>query len=156
MALVNVKKKVEKARSKLGLLPGEEVLGGCTTNPSGTMKRMLARELGGAIASAVAGRGVGEPVDGGVAAQFPSGQCFVCLTDRRMIVTNVSAMTGSPKQIVAEFPKDQILAIQADKGLAAMPLNIAFTDGSAVQVEGAKMSNPGGLVELFASWGTST
>ena len=53
MALVNVKKKVDKARGKLGLHPGEEVLGGCTTNPSGTMRRMLARELGGAVAAAV-------------------------------------------------------------------------------------------------------
>ena len=153
MALVNVKKKVDKARDKLGLHPGEEVLGGCTTNPSGTMKRMLARELGGAVASALSSRGGSEaPADGGMAASFPQGQSFVCLTDLRMIVTNVSTMTGSPKAIVTEYPKESVVAIEVEKGLAAMPLNIAFSDGTAVQVEGAKMSSPAGLAELFASW----
>ena len=33
-----------------------------------------------------------------------------------------------------------------------LTLNIAFADGSVVQVEGAKMSNPAGLAELYASW----
>ena len=55
MALVNVKKKIEKSADKLGLRPGETVIAGCTTNPSGTMKKMLARELGGALASSLAG-----------------------------------------------------------------------------------------------------
>lgn len=154
MALVNVKKKIDKSRDKLGLHPGEQVLGGCTTNPSGTMKRMLARELGGAVAAAMSARGGSgaAPADGGMAKSFPQGQSFVCLTDLRMIVTNVSTMTGSPKAILAEFPKDDVIAVEVEKGLAAMPLNIAFSDGSAVQVEGAKMSNPAGLAELYASW----
>ena len=154
MALVNVKKKVDKARGKLGLHPGEEVLGGCTTNPSGTMRRMLARELGGAVAAAISSRGGADdvPTDGGCAAAFPQGQSFVCLTDLRMIVTDVSTMTGSPKSILAEYPKDAVIAVEVEKGLAAMPLNIAFSDGTAVQVEGAKMSNPAGLAELFADW----
>ena len=69
-----------------------------------------------------------------------------------MIVTDVSTMTGSPKSILAEYPKDAVIAVEVEKGLAAMPLNIAFSDGTAVQVEGAKMSNPAGLAELFADW----
>ena len=153
MPLVNVKKKVEKARSKLGLDPGEEILGGCTTNPTGQFSRLLAWQLGGVIGSLLAERGITQaPADGGLAAQFPSGQSFVCLTDRRLIVTNVSTMTGSPKELLASYDKTDVVAIEVEKGLAAMPLNIAFADGSVVQVEGAKMSNPAGLAELYANW----
>lgn len=153
MALVNVKKKVEKARDKLGLQPGEEVLGGCTTNPKGNMKRLMAWQLGGAIGAAIAARGNGDaPADGGIAARFPSAQSFVCLTDQRLVVTSVALMSGSPKELTAEFSKAEVAAIEVDGGVAAMPITIAFSDGTAVQVEGARMSNPAGLAELYETW----
>ena len=57
MALINVMKKVQKAGDKLGLLPGEEVLAACTTNPTGTVKRMTAVQLGGVVGAVIAARG---------------------------------------------------------------------------------------------------
>ena len=148
MALVNVKKKIEKKAEALGIT--EEVHAACTTNPSGTMKRMLARELGGAVAAAASGRTatVTNP-DQGMASQFAKGQHFLVLTADRLLLTDVSTWTGSPKKIVTEWARRDVQAIQVDKGRMAAPLMIAFSDGTAVEVEGAKGTNPGALAEAF-------
>ncbi len=50
--MMNVKEKVEKARSSLGVPEPEVVEAACTTNPVGTLRRMMASELGGAVAGA--------------------------------------------------------------------------------------------------------
>lgn len=102
MPLVNVKKKVAKAGAKVGIEPGEEVLAGCTTNPSGTMKRM-------------------------------------------------GAMTGSPKELLASWTHDEVVSITVDDGTLAYPFTVVFADGSAVQVEGAKGSDPRSVGEAYAA-----
>jgi hypothetical protein len=141
MALINVTKKLQKAGDSIGLLPDEEVLAACTTNPAGTMKRMLARELRGALASAAAGKGQqATAVEGGLAQDFPSGQMFLGITTQRLTVTKVGVMTGNPKDLVAEYPHDRIAAIDVEKGRMAAPLTIVFSDGTA---------NPTAVAEAF-------
>ncbi len=147
MALINVKKKVEKAAGKLGI--DEPVAAACTTNPAGTMKKMLSRELGGVLGSAIAGSNATADPETGMASQFPNGQHFLVLTDERLIITSVSLMSGKPKEIVAEWPRDQVVAIQVEKGRMAAPLTVAFADGTAVQVEGAKGTDPGSVAAAF-------
>ncbi len=50
MALVNVQKKIRKSAAKLGLAPGEEIRGACTTNPTGSVTRMaIGAGVGGAV-----------------------------------------------------------------------------------------------------------
>ena len=152
MPLVNVTKKIEKAREKLGLDEGEQVLAGCTTNPSGTIKGMMAREMGGAIAAAIAGRSDAGDVtsfEGSMASAFPSGQRFLVLTDRRLFTTGVSTWTGSPKSIDATWNRSDVVALTVDKGRMASPLQIVFADGSGVEVEGAAGTNPMGVAEAF-------
>jgi len=152
MALVNVKKKVEKSGDKLGLRQGENVIAGCTTNPSGTMKKMLSKELGGVVGSALASRGDGSaPADGGLAERFPSGQHFLVLTDQRLFAASLSALTGKPKEIVADWDRTDVETVVVEDGKLAMPLTVAFSDGTAVQVEGAKGSDPGQLGAAFAA-----
>lgn len=150
MPLVNVKKKIEKSADKVGLRPGETVIAGCTTNPSGTMKKMLAKELGGVVGGALAGSGGATSVDGGSADSYPSGQHFLVLTNERLFAAGVSALTGKPKTIVAEWPREDVAAIVVEEGKLAMPLTIAFVDGTAVQVEGAKGSDPASLGQAMA------
>lgn len=151
MAIINIKKKIEKNAAKLRI--DEPVLAACTTNPTGTISRMMTRELG-AVGAAVAGghRSATEAVDAehGMAAQFPNGQHFLVLTEQRVLLTDVSLWTGSPKKIVAEWPREAVVALQVDKGRMAAPLTVAFADGTAVQVEGAKGTDPGSLAEAFA------
>lgn len=136
--LNNVVKKVTKAADKVGVEPGENVLAACTTNPRGTMNRMLARELGGAIGALAAGRGGAEQVEGGLADRFPAGQHYLVVTDRRLLACSVSTMTGKPKELVAEWTLDEVLAIATESGRLALPMTIAFADGTAVSVEAAK------------------
>ena len=53
MALVNVQKKIRKSAAKLGLAPGEEIRGACTTNPTGSVTRMaIGAGVGGAVGAA--------------------------------------------------------------------------------------------------------
>ncbi|NNE72698.1 MAG: hypothetical protein HKN26_03470 [Acidimicrobiales bacterium] len=153
MALVNVKKKIEKAADDLGLRSGETVLAACTTNPSGTMTRMLSRELGGALTAAVAGK-VGGSVqnpDEGMASEFVDGQNFLALTSERLLLVKVGVWTGKAKELLAEWPRTDVAAIQVDSGRLAHPLIIAFSDGTAVQVEGAKGTDPGAVADAFAA-----
>ncbi len=154
MALVNVKKKVEKKAGDLGI--PESIVAACTTNPSGTMTKMLAKELGGVVGAAVAGRSSsgGDSPDApedGLAGTFPDGKHFLVLTDERLMLTDVSTWTGAPKAVVAEWPRDQIAAIEVESGKLAEPLTIAFTDGTAVQVEGAKGTDPGSVAAGFSA-----
>lgn len=151
MALVNVKKKIEKSADKLGLRPGETVIAGCTTNPSGTMKKMLATELGGVLASSLAGQTGSGDVESGSAARFPTGQHFLVLTNERLFAAKVSAMTGKPKEIAAEWDRSDVETIVVEDGKMAMPLTIVFADGTVVQVEGAKGSDPAALGTAMAA-----
>ena len=139
MQLNNVKKKVEKAAAKIGIEPGESVRAACTTNPKGTMNRMLARELGGALGAVAAGRGSADNApDGGMAERFPAGQHYVVVTDRRLLALSVSALSGKPKELVAEWPRHEVAGITTDDGRLAIPMAIAFADGTAVQIEAAR------------------
>ena len=154
MALINITKKVTKAAGKLGI--DETVEAACTTNPAGTMKVMLAKELTGLAGAVMASRsGSGEAMStgnavAGMADAFPSDRCFLALTQHRLLAISMSAMTGGPKQIIAEWPRADVAALVVEKGTLAAPLQIAFSDGTAVQVEGAKGTDPGGLARAFS------
>lgn len=151
MALVNVKKKVEKAGEKLGLRPGELVIAGCTTNPKGTIKHMVAREVGGLAGAALAGRNATSdaPTQGTMGSRFPSGQRFLVLTDQRVFTCSLSALTGAPKTIDAEWGRGDIVSLTVEKGRMSSPLTMTFADGSAIEVEGAMGSDPASLAEAF-------
>ncbi len=152
MALINVMKKVHKAGDKLGLRPGEEVLAACTTNPTGTVKRMAAVQLGGIVGAAIAARGdkaTEGPAEDSMAAAFPEGRLFLFVTDQRLMAASVSTMSGNPKELVAEWPRSSVASIEVAKGKLALPMTITFGDGSSVVCEGAKGTNPESLAEFF-------
>lgn len=148
--MINVKKKVEKARASLGIPETEVVEAACTTNPAGTMRRMMASELGGAVAAAVAGRTPqGGAVEGGAADAFVPGQNFVVLTSDRLLLIKMSAMTGKPKELLAEWPRSSVAAIEVGEGRLALPFTILWTDGTAIAVEGAKGTDPRSVQTAF-------
>lgn len=155
MPAINVKKKIEKKAEGLGIT--EPVLAACTTNPSGTMTRMLAKELGGVAGAAIASRKSGDgasdaPADPetGAASRFPTGKHFLVLTEQRLLLTGVSTWTGSPTEIIAEWPRAEVQGIDVESGRLADQLSIAFVDGTGVQVEGAKGTDPGSLARAFS------
>jgi len=151
MALVNVVKKVEKARDDLGLLPGEEVLAACTTNAKGSMKRMaIMGGIGGAVGAGIAAAS-DRKKDGGdvavdsMAARYPGSQLFLVVTDRRMLATTVGAMSGKPKELVAEWSRDELSSIEVERGKLASTVTITFADGSAVECESPRATDPESL-----------
>lgn len=154
MPLVNVKKKVEKAKAdNTGIRPDEAVLAGCTTNPAGTMKKMVAKELSGAVGAIAASRSGAQgavPSGDGMAERFVSGQNFVVLTDQRLLLIKMSTMTGKPKELLAEWNHADVASITVEKGTFACPFTIMFSDGSGVQVEGAKGSDPHSVEEAYS------
>ncbi len=143
MALVNVQKKIRKSAAKLGLAPGEEIRGACTTNPTGSVTRMaIGAGVGGAVGTA--------PTVRGLAAGYPVGQMFLAVTSQRVIVCPVAQMSGKPKEIAAEWPIHDVTGISAEKGKLAHPTTIRFRDGSIAEIEAARGSGVESVTSLFA------
>ncbi len=148
MALINVAKKIEKARDDLGLLPGEEVLAACTTNAKGSMKRMaIMGGIGGAVGAGIAAasdrkKGGGDVEADAMAARYPGSQLFLVVTDRRLLATTVGAMSGKPKELAAEWRRDELSSIEIERGKLAHTITINFADGSAVECESPRGSDP--------------
>ncbi len=150
MPLVNVVKKIDKARNELGIDTNERVLAGCTTNPKGTVSRMTAKQLGGVVGALVADRVArvddSDVATSGLASAFVAGQNFLVLTDQRMLLVKMGAMTGKAKELVASWDRSDLADVIVEEGRLAYPMTIVFGDGSAVKVEGAKGSDPKSLV----------
>ena len=153
MPLVNVVKKVEKARQSIGLIDGERVVAGCTTNPKGTVSRMTARQLGGLIGAVAADRFVGDANrdDVGLAERFVPGQNFLVVTTHRVLLISMSALSGKPKELLAQWLRHEVADITVEEGRLAHPMTVVFADGTGVQVEGAKGSDPKSVASALHS-----
>jgi hypothetical protein len=132
------------------LRPGETVVAAVRTMPRGTT---LGTGIGGLVGSAVAERQASKAQaaagEGSSAAAWPTGNSAVGLTEQRLVLFNYTAM-GKPKDLVAEFPLDQLQAVELEKKkVTANALTFRFVDGSAVQVECAKLEKTADFVEAF-------
>ena len=151
MALINVVKKIEKARTNLGMEVSESVVAACTTNPKGSMKRSMAVGLGGVVGAAIAARNgsSAETPEGadteGMADRFVAGQHALVLTDKRLFLASLGALSGKPKEIVAEWDRADVAEISVEENKLSCPMTITFADGSAVAIEGAKGTDPRSL-----------
>lgn len=140
----------DKLQAKAGdvMQPGERVLAAIRTMPRGTTMGM---GIGGLVGAAVAGhqakKGAAEQSEGSAAAAWPAVRSAVGLTDRRLLIYNFTAM-GKPKDLIGEFPLDQLASLDVDKGMTNK-VRFAFNDGSAAQVECAKLEKVGDFVSVF-------
>lgn len=137
MPLNNVVKKFDKARDKLGLGPDEQVLAGCVTDPKAAVGLATGGLVGVAIQAAIDSSGSRETSEG-MAASWPRGRHLMAITSKRLIVCPLSAMTGKPKDIVAQWPHEAIASFVIEKSKLAYPFAITFSDGSVAHSEGAK------------------
>ncbi|MCP3939284.1 MAG: hypothetical protein GY708_28380 [Actinomycetia bacterium] len=150
-----MKTKIEQARGKLKLLPGEEVIGGCSSADGATTQHVRATDLGGHVGRVLARHRVGRPPDHrGKAHRFPSGSFLVCLTTRHLLVTNISTPSNNPTRTIAAYPKDDVIAIISDDGDddGLNRLGIAFSDGTAVRFPICHDATSSCLPELFLEW----
>ncbi len=142
----------DKLQQKVGgvLRPGERILAAVRTQPRGsTMGTAIGGVVGAAVAQRQASKAQAAAGEGSMAAAWPSGNSAVGLTEQRLVLFNYTAM-GKPKDLVAEFALDQLAAVEMEKKkVTANTLHFRFTDGSAVQVECAKLEKTADFVEAF-------
>ena len=141
-----------KLLKRAGALLGsdEQLLFAVRAQPKGTS---LGMGIGGAIGQAVAQRqqtkALAKADSGSAASSWPGGNTAVGLTNKRLMLFDYTAM-GKPKDLVAEFPLDQVSSVELEKKkITANALKFAFADGSGVEVECGKLEKTGDFVEAF-------
>ncbi len=138
MPLNNVIKKFEKSRDKVGISPDEQILAACMTDPKAAVGLAIGGVAGAAVQSAINTKKNDRSTSDGLAASWPAGRHLLAITSRRVVVCRMSAMTGKPKEMVAEWPNSDIAAFEIEKKATGYPFAITFVDGSVASGEGAR------------------
>lgn len=74
--------------------------------------------------------------------------------EKRVMVCGMSAMTGKPKDVVAQWSRSDIAAFQIEKKATGYPFAITFVDGSVASGEGARGTGADLLGDTAASFWT--
>lgn len=140
----------DKLQGKAGEImePGERMLAAIRTMPRGTT---MGAGIGGVVGAAVAGKQAkkaqAQQTEGSVAAEWPAVRSAVGLTDRRLLIFDYTMM-GKPKDLIGQFPLDQVASLDLEKGVTNR-VRFNFHDGSAAQVECAKLEKVADFVTAF-------
>ncbi|MEM7324004.1 MAG: hypothetical protein AAF531_13025 [Actinomycetota bacterium] len=140
----------KKCKDQLG---GETTTAGAFLHPAGTVAKTVGYSALGGLVGAGLGVSVGEQLakrrraenqeagDAGIAADFPGENVVLGLTETRLVVFSHSTMMGKPKNLIADYPLDDIAAmdIHAAKALHKK-VRLFFTDESAVDFDAPKAS----------------
>ena len=150
----DVVKKFEKKRDELGFAPDEKVLAGCMTNPMAGVGGAVGG-LAGAMVQIAAEKRRNPPADGGMAAQWPAGKHLMAITSKRLVVADMSALSGRPKKVLAEWPHSDIEGVEVEKKAMAYHFAVVFADGSVAEGDAAKGTGADELGDAAASvWGS--
>ena len=148
-------KKIKKARPD-DIEPGEELIAATIGQPSGTFSRQSLGGVVGLIAAKKTADKRTASLEGadptGLAAGIPDNQQLVIgVTDRRVLFFEQGVMSGSPKDLVAEFALADVDEISLEKHKLTYSLTIRMTDGSARLLECVRMAKPESVVTAFAN-----
>lgn len=135
--LNNVIKKFEKSRDKVGISPDEQILVACMTDPKAVVGMAIGGVAGAAVQSAIDKKD-DRSTSEGLAASWPTGRHLLAITSQRVMVCRMSAMTGKPKEVVAEWSHSDIATFEIEKKATGYPFAITFVDGSVASGEGAR------------------
>lgn len=149
-----VKKIHKKGAEHLNL--AEKIEGAAVVQAVGQFKKQVAFGAIGGVVGAAVGQAVKgkakETEAGSMADSFPNAkQAILAISNQRWILFEQSLMSGGPKGILAEWPLDQIVAIELEKGKLTSKVNVVFSDGSIAQVESVKGAKPKSLAEAAAA-----
>ena len=140
----------DKLQPKAGevMEPGERLVAAIRTMPRGSVVGM---GVGGAVGAVMADRQAKKAdstkSEGSAAADWPSVRSAVGLTDRRLLIFDYTLM-GKPKDLIGQFSLDQVASLDLDRGVTNK-VRFNFNDGSAAQVECAKLEKVGDFVSAF-------
>jgi hypothetical protein len=142
--------KLQKRAAEL-LGPDEQLISAVRTQPRGTNLSAAGGIIGAVASDRQAKKATAGATEGSNAGTWPTGNCAVGLTNQRLLLFNYTAL-GKPKDLVAEFPLADVGSIELQKKkITANALRFAFTDGSSVEVECAKMEKTQAFVDAFAA-----
>jgi hypothetical protein len=129
---------------------GERLLAAIRTMPRGTTMGIgIGGAVGAVVADKQAKKAQGQQVEGSDAKEWPSVRSAVGLTDRRLLIYDYTFM-GKPNNLVGQFRLDRIASLDLEKGVTNR-VRFNFADGSAAQVECAKLEKVGDFVSAFES-----
>lgn len=134
--------KVSKAVAE-ALQPGEDVIAATKAFPEGGVKALAVRTAMFGVVGGAIGAAISQKTDNGVAPAGRNGFA-VGVTDRRVLVCSLSALTGAPKKLLAELPLHRVRAVERGQTKAmAMKMTtfaLALSDGTTQSFEVPKVS----------------
>lgn len=151
-------KKIKKSHADV-LQSGEDLLAATIGQPSGTFSRQALGGIVGVMAAKKTAEKKMASLDGsdasGIAASIPPNQQLVIgLSDRRLLFFSLAAMSGNPKDLVAELDLSDVFEMSLEKHKMTSSLVVRFADNSARMFECVKMAKPAETVEAFEKLAT--
>lgn len=152
--MVDMAKKIHKKGAEF-LEPGEKILAATVIGAIGQFKKSVAfGAIGGlagtAVSSAIKGN-TEQTEAGSMADSFPQHrQAILALSDQRWLLFEQGAISGGPKALSAQWPHDQITAIEVEKGKLTSKVGVVFVDGSTAHIEAVKGAKPERLSEALS------
>ena len=133
------------------LRPSETVLAAIRTQPRGTvMATGVGGLVGGALAQRQASKARAGAAEGSTAASWPAGKFALGLTNERLVAFGFTAM-GKPKDLQAEVPLEQVAEVRSGKAKITKAVEVAFADGSAIELECGKLEKVDDFVSKFTA-----
>jgi hypothetical protein len=140
--------KLQKKASEV-MRPGERLLSAIRTQPSGSTVGMA---VGGVIGAGIAGKQASKArAEAGaesMAATWATGRFAVGLTDQRLLTFSYTTL-GKPKDLTSEVPLDQVASVELKKKAIMKGVRFGFSDGSAAELECARLEKVEDFVSAF-------
>jgi hypothetical protein len=152
--MVDFAKKVQNKGAEF-LLPGEQVIAAVPWQKTGSFGKQMAFGSAGLIGAAVYSAATrdkkGQPEGSPPAEVLGAKPAIVALTDQRLVAFAQSAMSGNPKSVLGEWPRDQVAGVELEKKKVTTRVTLSFTDGSFVEGEVIKAAKPEPFAEAIRS-----
>ncbi len=157
--MVDWNKKVSKHCGD-SLQAGEEFVAATYAEPPGVIGRTVAfGAVGGIVGHAAGARASKKKAEEaealgttqGIADTIPTAKGVLALTNSRFLIFGHSALSGRPKDLVFELPRQDVTSASYEKGKLLGKIQLTFSDGSVVQFESAKAGKPQLLAEALGA-----
>jgi hypothetical protein len=125
------------------LSPGESIVAAVRVNLKGTVAATAGGALGGAAGAIAGSKALAEGAEEAAAAGFPTtAQQALGVTDRAVVVTSRSGLSGKPKAYLASIPLSDIESVTLEPGRMGDALTFAMRNGTSTTFQAVKV-DPG-------------
>ena len=153
--MVDFAKKVQKKGAE-HLHPGEEVVAAVPWQRPGSFGKQLAITSGGLVGAAIhaaTNRDKSDDTENEPAAAaadaWDGKQAILAVTSQRVLLFSQGAMSGAPKDVVAEWSHDQVTGLHLVKQKLTHRVEMTFADGSTAEGEIVRAAKPERFAESF-------